>query len=260
LNFVLLFLGISEGDSNITVAGNLETHVAAESRTLDQLQTNGVATDLSSVEPSVSHEQWNTVVSKHRHNLKSSRDTFQQSIVATVYVDQSVKNRRETSLIITGLASKDNLSDSQLISDLCVTEFNIVPNIVSTKRLGRLHMDKVQPILVYLKEVEQARFLIGSAKRLRRSPDPITRERIFINPNLTRAEAAAAYQVRVQQRSATQRRIKLLDGANVATASSSHEVDPACANNELLSHRPLNPAADSFNLAAAPVLTSGLTN
>jgi hypothetical protein len=147
LNFVLSFLGISEGDSNITAVGNLETHVAAESRTLDQLQTNGVATDLSSVEPSVSREQWNTVVSKHRHNLKSSRGTFQQSIVAAVYVDQSVKKRRETSLIITGLASKDNLSDSQLISDLCTTEFNIVPNIVSTKRLGRLHMDKVQPIL-----------------------------------------------------------------------------------------------------------------
>jgi hypothetical protein len=91
LNFVLSFLGISEGDSNITAVGNLETHVAAESRTLDQLQTNGVATDLSSVEPSVSREQWNTVVSKHRHNLKSSRDTFQQSIVAAVYVDQSVK-------------------------------------------------------------------------------------------------------------------------------------------------------------------------
>ena len=64
LNFVLSFLGISEGDSTIPIDGNLDTNSAAEGRTRDYPQMPGLAFGSSSVDPSVSCEQWNTVVSK----------------------------------------------------------------------------------------------------------------------------------------------------------------------------------------------------
>jgi hypothetical protein len=130
------------------------------------------------------------------------------------------------SVIISGLAPKDTIPDSQLVSDLCSTEFLFAPNIVSAKRLGRQQTDKIQPLLVYMKDVEQAKQLVANAKLLRRSSDPVTRERVYINPKLTRAEAAAAYQVRVQRRSVMQRRSKRLNGADDINADGSHGVYP----------------------------------
>jgi hypothetical protein len=64
------------------------------------------------------------------------------------------------------------------------------PDVVSAKRLGRSQVGKIQPLLVYLKQADQAQQLINSAKRLHHSANPAVRDKVFINPNLTKAEAA----------------------------------------------------------------------
>ena len=51
----------------------------------------------------------------------------------------------------------------------------------------------VQPLLVILQSVDDAVFLIKNA-RCRRSTDPVTRNSVDINPDLTKAEALTAYQ------------------------------------------------------------------
>ena len=124
---------------------------------------------------------------------------FQKSIVAAVYVDQAERKRRESSFIISGLDISQS-DDQKLVADHCHTEFDIHPEIVSTRRLGKKMAGKAQPLLVTLRQAAQAQLLISNAKCLRRSSNPVIRERVFINRNLTKAEAEAEYQVRQQRR------------------------------------------------------------
>jgi hypothetical protein len=144
------------------------------------------------------------VVSKRQRHHRVN--TLQQSVVAAVYVDQSIKKRREASLIVSGLAPTETMPDMELFANLCATELQVQPDIISAKRLGHLQTGKIQPLLVYLKQADQAKKLISQAKLLRRSSNSAVREQVFINPNLTKAEAAAAHQIRVQRRLAQQQR------------------------------------------------------
>ena len=96
-----------------------------------------------------------------------------------------------------------------MFTTLCVKEFQFEPQIAAVKRLGHAQAGRIQPLLVHLKQADQAKQLIDNAKKLRWSSDVITRDNVFINPNLTRAEALAAYEVRVQRRLAAQRRVQL---------------------------------------------------
>jgi hypothetical protein len=88
-------------------------------------------------------------------------------------------------------------SDASIFDDLFNDEFQLQPSIAFTKRLGRPKTGKMQLLLVVLRQRDQAEQLIGSAKLLRRSSNITVCNNIFINPQMTRAEAAAAYQLRV---------------------------------------------------------------
>jgi hypothetical protein len=141
-----------------------------------------------------------------------NRDTLQQSVVTVVYIDQSIKKSREASVIVTGLAPVATKSDTEIFASICASELHFQPSISTVKRLGRQLEGKVQPLLVNLKKTDQAKQLTGSAKKLRQSSDPIIREKVYINRNLTWAEAAAAYQIRVQRRTAQQQRLTHANG------------------------------------------------
>jgi hypothetical protein len=205
-------------------------------------------------------ESWTEVVSK-QHRQRSG-DTFQHSVVTAVYVDQSLKRSRETSLIVTGLEPTVTKADAELVTALCLTELHIQPDIASTKRLGHSQTGKIQPLLVYLKLADQAKQLISSAKQLRQSTDPAVRNKVFINPNLTRAEATAAYQVRVQRRLAFQRRQRHKhddnnhgNGNKSPTEQHLQEINDATQRNGPVfgSETQLNPLADPFNYPASSV-------
>jgi hypothetical protein len=53
--------------------------------------------------------------------------------------------------------------------------------------------------MVVLRQRDRAEQLISSAKLLRRSSNVTVRNNIFINPYMTRAEAAAAYELRLHR-------------------------------------------------------------
>lgn len=146
-------------------------------------------------------------------------------------------------MIVSGLAPSSTTTDAVLFTNLCTTELNVRPEVVSTKRLGRLQTDRGQPLLVHLKSVDQTKDIINSARLLRHSPDPTIRERVYINPNLTKAEAAAAYQMRLQRRQAQQRR---RDGGDQA-------LPPDDNNGSAMNNRTsmLNPQAGPFVPPAA---------
>lgn len=125
---------------------------------------------------------------------------FQQSLIAAVYVDQSEQKRRESSLIVSGLQESKSESDKLVFTNLCETEFRMKPDIVSTKRLGRFQPTKIRPLLIVTRKADQAQHLIKKAKHLRKSSHKTVRESVFINRNLTKAEAEAAFCLRVQRR------------------------------------------------------------
>jgi hypothetical protein len=104
------------------------------------------------------------------------------------------------------LPESNSQTDKQLFTKLCCEELNTQPDILTTKRLGRAQPDKSRPLLIVTSKADQAQHLIAVAKQLRKSAKMIVRKSVFINPNLTKAEAQAAYSVRVQRRQAAMHR------------------------------------------------------
>jgi hypothetical protein len=248
LNFILSFLGIDDTDvadgtfteevldDTSPPADALSRPARHEAPVAEAAAANGVNSD---------HQLWSDVVSKRHYHQRV--DTFKQSVVTALYVDQSLKRSRENSLIVTGFAPTPTRTDKELFADLCIAEFQLQPDVVSVKRLGQPLAGRVQPLLVYLKQAAQAKRLTDAAKQLRRSSDPTVRERVFINANLTKAEAAAAYQVRVQRRLAQQRlRGQPSSVRAPPPLSDDHAMlsDTRSANTN--SSPRLNPLADSF--------------
>ena len=74
------------------------------------------------------------------------------------------------------------------------------------KRLGRVQSERRRPILVVCKSADCVANVLACAKLLRNSPDLEIKRMVFINPNLTKAEARAAYELRCQRRLSAQRR------------------------------------------------------
>jgi FKBP-type peptidyl-prolyl cis-trans isomerase len=130
----------------------------------------------------------------------------QESIVAAVYVDSQRRSNRATNFIVSGLPVSDVRPDQQSVVDLCRREFNETPDVVHTKRLGKVITGRVQPLLVVVKTVAQAARFIASAKKLRQSTDSLTKQNVYISANLTKAEARAAYDMRCQRRQAAESR------------------------------------------------------
>jgi hypothetical protein len=123
-------------------------------------------------------------------------------------MDQSTKKQRETSLSVVGLEPDGDEPDSELFPNLCRDELDLQPDVVRTMRLGGKHnppAGKPKPFLVILHDVGQVLDILASARLLRRSANPAGQ--VYINPNLTKAEAEAAYQLRKKRRQATQHRV-----------------------------------------------------
>ena len=100
----------------------------------------------------------------------------------------------------------NQLSDQTIVAELCSTEFSVQVEVSNTKRLGQPSENKIQPLLVNHKNAEQAKNIISSARKLRQSSVPLIKDNVFINANLTKAEATAAYELRCRHRSDASRR------------------------------------------------------
>lgn len=125
------------------------------------------------------------------------------AVVSAVYLDINDKGRRARNVVVNGLptSNDDKASFSQLIND----EFHLQPNVVHVRRLGRVQAGRVQPLLVVLNDNDEANHLLQNAKRLRDSLSDQVRSSVYINADLTQAEAAAAYQQRCERRERTAR-------------------------------------------------------
>lgn len=86
------------------------------------------------------------------------------------------------------------------MADLCHRDIGVRPEITATKRLGHPRPSVPQPLLVHVRQSDEAQHIIRHARSLRQSPDNFTKLHVFINANLTKAEAKAAYDIRCRRR------------------------------------------------------------
>ena len=131
-----------------------------------------------------------------------TNSTLCQSVVSAVYVEQHRKDQRSNSFIMTGLPVEHDIDDDTKVKHICKTNLNIDidTNVVKVKRIGTLRPDKIQPVVVTLKHKDVAQDIIKKARLLRNSLSEYIRASVFINPNLTKAESAAAYELRCKRR------------------------------------------------------------
>lgn len=203
LTFVLSLLGIAEQDVQpITSVSGSNSNTSGSSGS--SMPTNTVC-HAEATATVADKSLWSTVVAKQQKTQKCTNN-FQQSLIAAVYCDQSERKRRESSLIVSGITEGLHQPDSETFTKLCQDEFGIQPDIVSTRRLGHVHLNKPRPLLISMRTPSQAQQLITQAKQLRRSQNQLVRDNVYINRNQTKAEAEAAYQLRVQRRQAAERR------------------------------------------------------
>jgi len=120
-----------------------------------------------------------------------------QAVVSAVYADFEEKDRRAKTVVISRLPGS-SVSDS--VERLCHSEFGVIPKVVRCRCLGQSRSGRVQPLLTVLETVDEADYLIRNAKSLRQSRDSAVQGSVYVNPDLTTAEALIAYQCRCRRR------------------------------------------------------------
>jgi len=129
--------------------------------------------------------------------------TMREAAVTAMYMEKAESDRREASFIVSGLPTSNSASDRECITHIIESELGVRPVISFTKRLGQRLSDKPQPLLVYLKDTAQAQHIVSQARQLRHSQDEYVRRTVYINKNLTKAAARAAYELRCRRRQST---------------------------------------------------------
>ena len=173
----------------------------------------------------------------------TARAAAVSAAVTAVYVEQSVKKKRASTISVSGLPVSNSSPDKQLVSELCQGHLSLQPDVVHTKRLGPVRSGRVQPLLVALRTDDDARQLLTRARQLRQSSDNFVRQNVYINPNLTRAEANAAYQLREHRRLRTQ--AASTSSTVAAAASAAEEGQQTSANPHAAGTAAVNPASNS---------------
>jgi len=132
----------------------------------------------------------------------SPKASFQCAVLSTVFREKQQQENRSKNFVVTGLSPNVHNDDKTSAELLCQNELNLSPEVTSCRRLGKLIPGKVQPLLVSVRTAEQATSIIASARQLRRSSDAFVKANVYINPDLTKAQADAAYQARCHRRQA----------------------------------------------------------
>ena len=129
-----------------------------------------------------------------------------EDAITAVYVDIARKSKRESNIIVSWLRQCSAETDIQVVLNLRSAELGTQPDTVHVERLGRIVTRKTQPLLVVLRDDKEAKNLIRNAQDLRHSTNSEVKNNVYINPTLTAAESAAAYQLRAQRRMSAQHR------------------------------------------------------
>ena len=147
------------------------------------------------------------ITDQHIRPDLSTRSIHQQDPVTAMYMDLSLKKQRANNIVITGMPPTQSPDhEIKAVVELLASEFDwdkeLWPgvSVARCRRLGKPQEGKCQPLLVTLDSQTQADFYIKNARELRKSSQSEIRNNVFINPDLTPAEAKAAYELRQRRK------------------------------------------------------------
>ena len=172
-----------------------------------------------------------------------------RNIVSAMYVDLEQKKKRANNVVISGLTNDENFDDKAVVTGLIYKEFGRQVAVKYCRRLGRRTDGKVQNLLVSLSSADEASYLISNARHLRRSSSEFVRKNIYINADLTPAEAKASYELRCAHR----QRISAGQNTRTRGRSTAADLSPSQARDAELeaAASSLNPSAPVFSLVPA---------
>lgn len=153
--------------------------------------------------------------------------SFQSAVLSTVYQETKQQEVRSKNFVIYGLPVSPSQNDQMSVEQLCEAELNLKPVISSCKRIGKKVPGKVQALKVTVRTAEQATSVIASARNLRKSADRYIQGSVYINADLTKAQAAAAYQARCRRRQAQAARDSQSNQQNVLRPDADEYVPPS---------------------------------
>ena len=161
---------------------------------------NPISEDTAS--PPITSAQGNS-----RDHLKINE--IKNSVMEAVHGDLLNKKHRQRNLVITGLKPSSTIADKDLFKDLYASHFSTrpIPEPVLCRRLipkdhnkQRNNVVQISPLLVVLPSEAQAQYILLNARSLRESTRDHIRNHVYINRDLTKAEAAAEYEHRQKRR------------------------------------------------------------
>lgn len=122
----------------------------------------------------------------------STKDTL-----AAVHHEMSEKRKRAKNIVVLGLSEKSGVPDEDSFSQYMEENLGIKPALHRGKcrRLGKPQAGKVQPLLVAFNSEESARDVLKEGYKLKNKIP-----RVYLNPDLTPAEALAAFKQREKRR------------------------------------------------------------
>ena len=126
-----------------------------------------------------------------------------ENIMKAIHLDTMSRDRKKNNIVVSGFKSTkaDELKDqtSQFLNHY----WNVpLTTKISCRRLGEERSGKVRPLLISLPDSQTVDGILKHARVLRQSQDPYVKDNVFVNPDRTKAEALAAFELRQQRRKA----------------------------------------------------------
>ena len=175
---------------------------------------------------------------------------MQCNIVSAVYMDLEKKKKRANNVVISGLVADENFDDKAVATGMIYQEFGKQVTVNHCRRLGRKTEGKTQNLLISLSSVDEASYLISNARHLRRWNNEFVRNNVYINADLTPAEAQASYELRCarrRQRTSGHQTRERQSATNPSSQGATGEVQGVPTSS-------LNPSASVFTSASVNVL------
>ena len=187
----------------------LRARLAALEKVVFDFTARLQAAPIDSTEDVVNEDSrsWASVVET---NTQSPVDGIQiADVIKAVHGDLINKRNGEKNVVITGLKPSSTIADKDLFRNLCASELGIhpIPDPVSCRRLVKkqamgnlIDPNHVHPLLVVFSCEEGANRILSNAKLLRQSSSDYVKASVYINRDLTKAEAAAEFEIRERRR------------------------------------------------------------
>ena len=143
---------------------------------------------------------WSSVVIGGREHGKNTTGTA--DLIKAVHKDLISQRERQKNIVVSGMKPSSTITDKDLIKNLIGTHLGIIPipEPSFVRRLTTSSTDKIQPLLVCFPTETAASEILSQARNLRKSNSEYIKSNVYINRDLTKSEAAAAFEIREKRR------------------------------------------------------------